>query len=136
MRKLKGFLGVLWQFKWTFWSTLLWWLGPNMVRFRKNSAHLFYVSKYVSILNLRKMQANLGVLSRINWKFWGTLLWGLGPNMDRFRKNLAHLFYVSKYVSIPNLRKMQAILGVLSQFKWKFWGTLLWGLVSNMVRFR
>ena len=50
-------------------------------------------------------------------KFWGTLLWVPGLNMDRFRLNSVHAFVVLEKVYRLNLRRIVYNLWLLWVFK-------------------
>ena len=122
-----------------------------MNRFRSNLGCSFMVPEKLYSSNLHP---NMGLvqiwtdfiqifhtyrnLSGTVLKFWGTLLWGLGLNMDRFRSKFAHLFMVTEEVYKPNFRQIVYILCDVWWFKgnlFKFWVTLLCAPGLNMDRF-
>ena len=74
------------------------------------------------------------LLNNFFFKFWYTLLWGLGPNMFRLLSFFVYFFKSIICDQIPNSSHISLILSVLLSFLSKFWYTLLWRLGLNMAR--
>ena len=150
-----------------FYGALLWESGLTMNRFRSNLGCSSMVSEKVHSPNMGtwskygpilfkftthiecfkdgwKTEYNIywelhGDLSGTDMKFWGTLQWVLGLNMDWFRSNFAHLFTVTENIYKSNMRQIVYILWVLWGFKWhpfEIYGPILFKFTTNIECFK